>query len=216
MTFTNRKLFAILLILTTIIGLLLWREIRNFESITTSASTEPLIADNSTPLDISSSDQSLNPGGQLIVVEYQDLGNSKAKILHQELTSFAEKNPGVRLVFKHAPIAHLFSDGVLAHKAAYCAGLQHKLWSFLDNLISRDYDLREPGVQKAAEETGLNLPLWSTCLASENTAAAIKKDYDEAKSLELGEPPLIFINNKKLNTKLDINISDLLSTLIAK
>ncbi len=216
MTFTNKKLYAILLILTTIIGLMLWKEINNFQSITTSASTEPLIADASTPLNISPTDQSLNPGGQLIVVEYQDLGNSKARILHEELSSFAEKNPGVRLVFKHAPVAQLFSDGVLAHKAAYCAGLQHKLWSFLDNLISRDYDLRQSGLQKAAEDTRLDLPLWSACLASENTIAAIQKDYDEARGLELGAPPLIFINNKKLNTKLDINISDLLSTLTAK
>jgi len=216
MTFTNRKLYAILIILTTIIGLLLWKEINNFQLITTSASTESLIADASTPLNITPADQSLNPGGQLIVVEYQDLGNSKARTLHKELSNFAEKKPGVRLVFKHAPIAHIFSDGVLAHKATYCAGLQHKLWSFLDNLILRDYDLRQSGLQKAAEDTRLNLPLWSTCLTSENTVAAIQKDYNEAQSLELGAPPLVFINNKKLNTKLDINISDLLSTLIAK
>lgn len=226
MKLTNRKLYGALTILTILIGILLWREIKNFQSITTSASEEPLIAENSTPIPLGPSEKPLGyVAAPITVVEYQDLGNSRGRQLHEDLSAFIRKHPAdVRLFFKHAPVAHLiFPDGVLAHQGAYCAGLQHGIsdsepliWNFLDALISKNYNLRESGLRQAAADAGLNMPLWSACLTADSTTLAIKKDYDEAQGLQLGAPPLIFINNKKLNTRMDVNISDLLSSLIAK
>lgn len=225
MALSNKKLYLALALLTIIIGLMLYREIRNYQSITTSASSEPLIADNSTPLPLGPTDKPLGyVAAPITIVEYLDLGSQHDRQIHNELSNFVRKNPDkIRLFFKHAPVTHLFSDGALAHKAVFCAGLQHKTpdgealkWDYLDILISKNYNLRESGLDQAAADSGLNIQLWSNCLQSDNTAAAINKDFDEAIGLQLGAPPLIFINNKKLNTKLDINLTDLLSSLIAK
>lgn len=225
MKLRNLKLYGALSLLALILGLMLVNEIKKYRSITTSATTEPLIAESSTPLPISTADKPLGYiAAPLIIVEYQDLGSKRGRAIHEELSNFVRAHSReVRLYFKHAPVTSLvFTDGVLAHKATYCAGQQKTKgdqpmnWIFLDTFISKNLGLREPELQKAAIDTGLNIPLWSNCLASKNTAAAINKDFEEAVNLQLGAPPLIFINNKKLNTELGVNLSDLLSSLTAK
>ena len=223
--FSNKKLYGLLIILTIVLGLMLTKEIKNYRSITTSATTEPLIAESSTPIPLGPADKPLGYiAAPITIVEYQDLGSQLGRQIHAELSKFVRQHPeSARLYFKHAPTASLIlTDGVLAHKAVLCAGGQRSKdgqplsWDYLDALISKNYNLRQSGLEQAATESGLNLALWSTCLQADSTLVAIKKDYDEAVSLQLGAPPLIFINNKQLNTKLDINFSDLLSSLIAK
>jgi protein-disulfide isomerase len=213
----NTKLFSIIFLTTVILGFLLFRELDKAKKITTKAANEPVVSESTIPLKITDDPILGNPGAPVTVVEYLDLKNQRSKSLHYELSSFVNKSPqDVRLVLKHAPLSGIFSNGELAHKAAFCAGKQNKLWAFLDTLISSNSNIRESGLRKIATEIKLDVSRWWSCTNSEETKTAIESGMAEAQNLKMGNPPLIFLNNRKVNVSEDISLTQLLSTVIAK
>lgn len=227
MTKSNKQLYASLVVLTILMTALLVREINNYKRIATEQATEPLISDNTTPLPDGDPRLILgNKGAPLTIVEYMNLGNNRSKEVHQQLVSFVRKQPlKARLVLKNAPVSHFFSDPTLAHKAAYCAAKQNCsrskneapepcVWSFLDSIIGNNYSLRESGLRKAAAETSMKIDAWWICVNDPATEIAVQKDLSEAVSLQAGEPPLIYLNNRKLNVMHDLDLDNLLTSLI--
>ena len=67
-----------------------------------------------------------------------------------------------------------------------------------------------------AKEEKLNFNMWKACFDGEQSATAVTADTAEAKKLLLGEAPLIFVNNKKLNTDLDFDLKEFLVSLIGQ
>lgn len=212
---TNKKLYASLFIITIMIGWLLTREIESARNITTKNSDEPLIAEIPTDLFISTDDHILNPGAPLTVVEFIDLKNKEARYLHSQIYGFAKQNPSkVRLVFKHSPVQGLFGDASLAHQAAFCAGKQGNLrfWEFVEAL--NNYNLRESGLKQTAAHVNLNVDLWWNCVNDDSTKEAVAKNVSELAQLGQGKPPLVFLNNRKLNILKKISVDNLLTSLV--
>lgn len=215
-------MYGLLIVLILILGYLLFREIKDVGKLTTRAVEEPLIAERAVSIPISPSDQILgSPGAPLTVVEYIDLKNDLDQRLHREISAFVNSHPqNIRLVFKHSPIPKFFlGDGVLAHQAVFCAGKQKKgtknmMWPFLHELVTNDNNLREKGLRKTAQAAGLDINnLWN-CVESEEARQAVLSNRLEAEQLRVGEPPLIFLNNRKLNIQQDFDLTELLSSLI--
>lgn len=229
MTKNHRNLTIALFAMTILAVILLSQEIKNFNSINIKPVDQPLVSDESFDIKINPNDFILgNPGAQNTVVEYADLYSARGKELHKKISDFVIKHPrDIRLVLKHSPLHRWFGDATLAHQAAYCAGLQKKsptpnsapqpmLWNFIDNLITKKYNLKESGLRKAAADTGINVEQWWTCTNSDQAKNAIQNNINEAVQLQAGEPPLIFINNKKINISLDFDLDDILSSAIQK
>jgi protein-disulfide isomerase len=215
MTIHHKKLFIFLGIFIIVLGAFLVRAFQSSLAITTQSTDTPLFSANPIAIAIQPTDQVLgNPGAPLTIIEFTDLGNADARALHETFSNFVKKHPrDARLIFKHAPVYHFFSDTVLAHQAAYCAGKQNKLWNFLDALINNN-NLRESGLRASATTAGIDINNWWICTNSVETQQAVQKDLTEAQSLQAGKPPLIFINNKQLNILKGIDITQLLTSLI--
>lgn len=214
---SHKTLFIALSAAIFILILLLWREINSALSITTESSNEPLIANNGTAIPITVADPVLgNPGSTTEVVAFLDLDKSNNRDIYNEISAFVRSNPrDVHFIFKHAPVARfLFSDGVLAHKGIYCAGKQNKFWQFADAVASGKYNFRESGVKSAADAVGIDNGVWLDCLSSDAANLAVQKNLAEAEALDLGQPPLIFINNKKINIAHGVNLTDILTSAI--
>lgn len=200
-------------------GYFLTREIKDVKKLTTKTTEEPLIADRAIAIPITSSDQILgNPGAPLTVIEYLDLKNNFDKKIHLEISAFVASHPqDVRLIFKHSPVPKFFfNDGVLAHQTAFCAGKQKMFWPFLKELVLSDNNLRETGLKKTALAAELNIEKLWECVESEEARQSVLSNRLEAEQLLSGEPPLVFLNNRKLNIHQDVDLTELLTSLIQK
>ena len=216
MTKKNLKLFGVVSAVIILISLFLWREIVNFRAITTETAAEPLLSDRAIPISISTEDQILgNPGAPITIVEFLDLNDATSRKFHKTLADFTTKNPlKVRLIFKHAPVAGILNDNTQANRSAYCAGKYGKLWEFLEAI--GENKPKESVLRGAASTSGLPGTEWWQCVNGDKSLIAVQKDLAAAQSLQLGKPPLIFINNKKLSTDLDYDLEELLKTLISE
>lgn len=217
MKFVHQKLFAIILVLTIIVSIFLWKEIKDALSFTTKSVDEPAVSTEPVPIKISSSDLILgNPGAPLTVVEFLNLGDEKGRAVHLEISKFVKDHPKeVRLVFKDAPVQKLFKNPLPAHKTAHCAAEQDKIWIFLENLINEN-SVRQSKINLATQKSGLNESALQNCLLKKSIEDLIQINTSEAIALQLGEPPLLFVNNRKVNLNQGINLTQLLQVLISK
>ena len=212
-----KKLLSALALIIVFISFFLWREVRNYRSISTEMISEPLIADSATALPITSDDQILgNPGAPLTIVEYIDLNSPESKNLNYTITKFVNENPlKARVIFKHYTKSSIFSKNDLPNRAAWCAGRQKKLWEYVSLIDKEKKSIKPEALSAIAREAKLNFNMWKACFDSEQSTTAIAAETLEAKKLGLGDPPLIFVNNKKLNTDLEFNLSEFFISLIA-
>jgi protein-disulfide isomerase len=107
------------------------------------------------------------------------------------LESYGEN---VRLIFKQMPLA-IHADAFKAAQASVCASEQGKFWEFHDRLF-RSTDLSESALNVYALELGLNIPEFTSCLTSEDSAAAVRKDMQEANRVDIQGTPTFFVNGR--------------------
>lgn len=214
-----KKFLLILLAATVVTGLLLFQQIKKSADIVTQMKAAPIISANAIDLPIDKTDPILgNPGAPLTIVEFIDLGNSRARKIHTELADFVSAHPlDARLIWKDAPSHSIFSfDATLAHQAAFCAGKQNKFWPFVAESIKNSGHLTEAGLKDTAAKLKLDVASWWDCANSTATTQKIKDAVDLLPSLSVNSAPAIFINNKKVNLDENIDLTQMLGMLIAK
>jgi protein-disulfide isomerase len=111
--------------------------------------------------------------------------------LKQVLEAYGKE---VRLVFKHLPLEG-HRNAVPAARAAYCAGEQDRFWQFHDALFG--LESLSPGVfDRVAEQLGLGLERFKSCVSSEQSRAAVVRDLETARSLRIDSTPSFLVNGK--------------------
>lgn len=212
----QKKFFISLGLIILFILLFLVVEIRKFNKITTETTSEPIYADKATPLNISTGENHVIGTGNLWVVAYLDLNDSKSRKIYQTVVDFVRSSGNLtkaQFFLKHAPVAGILNDNTIPNKSAWCAKQQNKLTPYLDALVNLN-GVKEKNLREAAKTAGLKIDQWWACTGGERAAAAVSKDTEEAKGLNMGKPPLLFINNKKINTNQDFDLLKLLNSLI--
>lgn len=199
-----------------LLGVFLVQTLKQSFAITTTPAEQQILIPMATMIPVKQTDQVMgNPGAKLLIIEFADLGNKESQTIHSILSNFVTTHPrDMRLVFKHAPLYHFFVNTPLTHQAAYCAGKQGKLFAFVNELITKNNSLREAGLKKSAEGAGVDMNNWWECANSVEAQQAVQSDVALAQSFALGKPPLIFINNQKLNLTKDVDLTQLLTSLI--
>ena len=111
--------------------------------------------------------------------------------LKQVLESYGKD---VRLVFKHLPLEG-HRNAVPAARAAYCAGEQGRFWQFHDALFA--LESFSPDVfEGVAEQLGLGMERFKSCVSSEQSRAAVVRDMELARSLRIDSTPSFLVNGK--------------------
>lgn len=102
----------------------------------------------------------------------------------------------VRLEFKHF-IVH-GEAAVLAAGAAECASEQDAFWEYHDMLFLNQgsVDFSVENLRQFAEELGLDLDSFNTCLVSERYMDELAADLDEARRHGVSGTPSFLINGK--------------------
>ncbi len=134
------------------------------------------------------------------IVEFSDFHCQYCKqvqsLLTQLLSLYGDK---VKLVYRNFPDDSLHPGARKAAEAAQCANEQGKFWAYHDQLYTNGPDA-SPGKLKAfAEEIGLDLSAFESCLISRKYQAVVQKDIEEITRLGVNSTPVFFINGRLLS-----------------
>lgn len=103
-----------------------------------------------------------------------------------------------RLEFKHF-IVH-GEEAVLAAGAAECASEQDAFWEYHDKLFLNQgsVDFSVENLKQFAEDLGLDLDFFDTCLDSQRYVDKLAADIEEAHQLGVGATPTFFVGQTKI------------------
>lgn len=129
------------------------------------------------------------------IVEFSDFQCPYCKEAALSLKSLMQVyGSSVKWVFKQLPLP-IHPDAFKAAQASVCASEQGKFWEYHDTLFSSS-DLSEQALNKYAVDLGLRTDVFKACLASENSAAVIRRDIQQAALAEVQGTPTFFINGR--------------------
>jgi protein-disulfide isomerase len=113
--------------------------------------------------------------------------------LKQLLDQYAGK---VKFVYRDFPIEAIHPGAQRASEAARCANDQRKFWEFHDLLFANAPAPDE--FKRYAQQVGLDVTKFESCLSSRTHNAGVQKDIDEGKALGITGTPAFFINGRLL------------------
>lgn len=156
---------------------------------------------------------SLGPKGAAVtIVEFADFQcpfcAAAVPIVDDLVKKYA---PNVRVVFMHFPIKyHPFAE-MSAH-AAMAAHRQGKFWELHHLMFANRDRLDRPDIEKYARSLNLDMAAFLRDWDSEQTAAAVRADYEQGNQADVRGTPAFFINGRPFDFDLfDFGGEDLLS-----
>lgn len=146
-----------------------------------------------------------NPDAPVTITEYGDFQcpscGAFARSTEPELVKRYIDTGKAKLVFKH--FAWIGAESKRAAEAASCAGAQGRFWEFHDYLYT--HQRGENGgafgganLKGFAGALGLDRAAFDRCLDAGTYAAAVDRDFAEARSLNLTGTPTFVINGTRV------------------
>jgi len=131
------------------------------------------------------------------IVEWADFECPACRAAKPMLEEVMAKYPsGVRLVFKHFPLA-IHENAEKAARAAVAAQRQGKFWEMHHGLFDKDPPLNPPVLERIAKNANLDIETWKADLESEAVADVVARDRKLGEQVELTGTPTIFINGRR-------------------
>jgi protein-disulfide isomerase len=118
---------------------------------------------------------------------------------NQQIISTYVNTGQVRFVYKH--LAILGTESIQAAVASECAADQGKFWDYHDQLFTYQVNggtLSRESLGQTAQQLGLDMNRFNTCLDNQETISRVQADLDEAQSLGLTGTPSYLIDGKPI------------------
>ena len=135
----------------------------------------------------------------LTLVEYGDFQCPYCARAHAALTELGEtlsgELGGIRLVFRHLPLADYHPLAELAAEAAEAAGAQGKFWDMHDSLYEQQRKVMDPqDLAVLAESLDLDIERFRADLQGRRMRARVQGDLERARHDGAHKTPSFFIN----------------------
>ncbi len=104
-------------------------------------------------------------------------------------------NGKVRLYFRHNPLP-FHQDAPLAAQASLAADAQGKFWEMHDKLFANQQNIKQPDLEKYAQELGLDMGKFKGFLAAKSGQARIDADLALGRQIGVQGTPNFFINGR--------------------
>lgn len=101
----------------------------------------------------------------------------------------------VQVVFKNMPLA-MHEHAEPAARASVAAGMQGKFWQMHDIMFQNQKSLDEKSLERLAKEAGLDIDKFNQDRRSEAVVDQVSKEKKQAKELNAGGTPTIYINGR--------------------
>ncbi len=136
------------------------------------------------------------------IIEFSDYqcpycGRFYQQTLPQIKKDYVEKGK-VKMVFRDFPLS-FHPEAEPAAIAANCAGEQGKYYEMHDKLFENQGSLSAANYKKWAQEIGLDVKKWESCLKDPKQRAEIVKDLNDGTVAGVQGTPAFFINGKLLS-----------------
>lgn len=155
-------------------------------------------------LDLSNAPSTGDPKAAITIVEFADFECPVCKQFHDAVRAILPKYPQARLVFKDFPLENIHPWAKTASIAARCAYQENPkaFWTFYDRIYGdQDVISAENAWSKMtdfAEQAGLNVDTFKTCMSSPEAAAAVDASAENGRKLEVNSTPTVFINGRRM------------------
>ncbi len=156
------------------------------------------------PAPISASDHVRGPANaQVTLIEYSDFQCPACETYYPVVSKLlTDSTTTIQFVYRHFPLSQ-HPNAIPASMASEAAGAQGKFWEMYDLLFSNHADwteLSDPTAifVKYATQLGLNVPQFTTDLASSTLKDKITSQNDEGISLGIDSTPTFFVNGKAI------------------
>jgi protein-disulfide isomerase len=147
-------------------------------------------------------------GGQnppIDIIEFSDLECPHCKVAQPILAKLFADFPQVRFIFQQFPLpASLHPWALKAAQYADCAGQMDKdaFWKYVDSIFENQGGIAlataDDKLKELATAAGYDAQKISTCAASPETDARIKKSQALGATLDVNETPTVFINGRRV------------------
>jgi protein-disulfide isomerase len=189
----SNPIFILILPLVFFLGLgsgyLLWG--RN------SAAPAAEITPGSKRVNVSAGDApSLGPkNAPITIIEFSDYQCPYCKLWHDDVYDrlLANYPAKVRFVYRDLPLTG-HSEALPAAEAAQCAGAQNAYWEYHDDLFGQQYGLSRSAYLQYAQDLGLNVAAFTTCIDSHRYQSKVKDSLNYAIGVGVQSTPTFFIN----------------------
>lgn len=143
----------------------------------------------------------------ITIIEFSDYQCPFCRRWHDEVyQSLLNAYPGqIRLVYRHFPLTSIHPDAFPAAEAVMCAGEQDAYWPFHEKLFSSDA-LGTAVYTQYAQELGLDMDTFQSCLTEGRFKEAVQSDLDFAVNLGVRSTPTFFINGLAIVGAQPLNI----------
>jgi protein-disulfide isomerase len=148
-------------------------------------------------------------GGQnppIDIIEFSDLECPHCKAAQPILEKLYADFPQVRFIFQQFPLpASLHPWALKAAQYADCAGQMNKdaFWKYVDAIFENQGGIAlataDDKLKELATANGYDAQKISTCAASPETDARIKKSLALGATLEVNETPTVFVNGRRVS-----------------
>jgi protein-disulfide isomerase len=185
-------LFLIFGALALIIFILFYYRIQPIEPPPKTTTANSVQIDEPTVSFVNPSKGAIEP--KITLVEFGDFECGPCKQLSESIDIALKTFPTeLKVVWKNLPNESAHKNATPAAVAAHCASNQGMFWEFHDALFQRQTFLSDAQYTQIAQELGLNEKKFNGCFNEKETLPIIKKDFDEAKGLNVLATPTIFI-----------------------
>jgi protein-disulfide isomerase len=145
------------------------------------------------------------------VVEFSDFEcpfcSRAATAVHKIREKYAKQ---VRFVFRQFPLP-MHPNARPAAIASLEAEAQGKFWAFHDKLFEKQGELTREGLERRAQEVGLDLARFKRALDENTHAAQVDHDVKLGEGVRVNGTPTMFVNGKRVDNPTD---ADAISSMI--
>jgi len=86
----------------------------------------------------------------------------------------------------------------LLAEGSVCADEQNKFWEYHDNAFETKGTISQPVVMDIAQNIGLDLSAFKSCLNSGRGLKVVREDINAAAKAGVNSTPTLFVNGRKL------------------
>ena len=95
----------------------------------------------------------------------------------------------VQLQYRNFPLTSIHPRAMASAIAGVCADEQGKFWPMYDKMFANQNALEDSDLQKYAQDIGLDIGNFTSCIASSEAAAKVQKDIDAGTALGVQGTP---------------------------
>jgi protein-disulfide isomerase len=132
----------------------------------------------------------------ITIIEFSDYECPFCRKWHVEVYSrLVETYPGqIKFVYRDFPLTNIHPDAFPAAEAASCAGDQGVYWPYHELLFGMEFGLGQDAYRQYAEQLGINMEKFNSCLEEGKFKEEIQADFEYAAQLGVRSTPTFFIN----------------------